>query len=149
MKDFNVGRWLLGGVLAGLVIWVLEGALSGLYVAEMTARMNELGLSMDMSLPHVVGSIASTILGGLVMVFFYALLRAPLARDPTRPRSSRLPCSVAATCRASSVTTCWGCSLRRYLFHWGAQGLVEMIVASVVGASIYKPRAAAPGEPVT
>jgi len=141
MKDFHTGRWLLGGVVAGLVVWVLEGALSALYIEEMTARLGALGLSMEVSAAYLAASLAVTLLGGLVMIYFYVLAREALGPGPV----TALVVAFALFCGGylPSLIGYYLLGLFRtgLLLQWAVQGLVEMLIGAIVGALLYKPRA--------
>ena len=39
MGGFNVGRWLAGGVVAAIVVWVIEGVSAIFYMDEMEAAV--------------------------------------------------------------------------------------------------------------
>ena len=49
MAEINVSRWLLGGVVAGIVIWLLEGVGGLLYMDQAQTSLERLGLSLDMT----------------------------------------------------------------------------------------------------
>jgi hypothetical protein len=62
MGGINVGRWLAGGVVAGIVMWLVEGGASLLYMGDMETALAAHGLSMEVS----PGMIASTVLVSLI-----------------------------------------------------------------------------------
>jgi hypothetical protein len=71
MGGINVGRWLAGGVLAGIVTFVIEGIASVSYMEEMEAALAARGLSMEMTGVIWVLTILVSLILGLVLVFFY------------------------------------------------------------------------------
>ncbi|HSD67576.1 MAG TPA: hypothetical protein VLF95_12780, partial [Vicinamibacteria bacterium] len=82
MGGIDAKRWLLGGVAAGVFIWVVEGLASMLYMADMTAALEAHGLSMGMSAGAVVMSVVMSLIAGLTIVFLYAMARARLGPGP-------------------------------------------------------------------
>ena len=46
MAEINVSRWLLGGVVAGIVIWLLEGVDGLLYMDQAQTSLERIGLSL-------------------------------------------------------------------------------------------------------
>lgn len=82
MNGINVGRWILGGVVAGLITWLLEGVASTMYLGEMTASLQSHGLSMEVSAGTAVSSLIVSLVGGLVLIFIYAMGRARFGPGP-------------------------------------------------------------------
>ncbi len=72
MRGINLQRWLIGGVAAGVVIWILEGIAGMFYMEDMQASLDAIGISMDMSTEVFVLSILVSLLVGLVSIYFYA-----------------------------------------------------------------------------
>jgi hypothetical protein len=46
--NINAGRWLAGGIVAGLLMWIIEGAASQLYFDETMAALDRAGLVFSM-----------------------------------------------------------------------------------------------------
>jgi hypothetical protein len=138
MGGINVQRWLMGGVAAGVVIWLIEGAASVLYMDQMQASLEAHNLAIEMSAGLMVLSIVLSLIAGLVLVFFYAA---------SRPRFGPGPATAAIV-----ATALWAggylLSLIGYqmlglyptgmLVQWGVVGLVEMIIATMIGGWIYR-----------
>ena len=138
MGRINVGRVVLGGLLAGLVIDISEALLNGVVFAkEMDAMMASLNK------PPVDGSMIAmfVLLGfglGLVLVWIYAAIR---------PRFG--PGMQTAVCAGLLV---WGLAYlypnltafimhlfpRRMLAIQTVWGLAELVVAAIAGAWLYK-----------
>lgn len=137
MGGINVARWILGGLVAGVLLWLMEGALSVVYMEDMAAAMAEHGLSMEMSTGLIALTVVVSLLVGLVAVFFYAA---------SRPRFGPGPRTAAivgvALWSGSTLVALLGYHMidlypPRMLLHWGLIGLAEMIVISIAGAAIY------------
>ena len=138
MGGINTGRWLLGGVVAGIVIWICEGVAATFTMDQMTAAMASHNLSMSISAGTMVLTVVVSLLVGLTMVFFYAGVRPRFGPGP------RTAVIVAVALWLSGyVVSLIGYHLinlypPRMLFHWGLVGLLEMVVASIIGAWIYR-----------
>jgi hypothetical protein len=138
MSGINAGRWIAGGIAAGALMWVTEG-LSGMsYQREMGAALTAHGLSMEISPESFLISVAASLIAGLSLVFLYAAARP---RFGPGPRTAIL---VAVVLWAGGYfLSMLGYHLLRLfpdrmLFLWGATGLAEMILGSLLGARIYR-----------
>ncbi|MGQ0833312.1 MAG: hypothetical protein ACT4O5_00070 [Gammaproteobacteria bacterium] len=146
MSGINVKRWLAGGAIAGIVFFILEGVLSMLTVERMTQALQEHGMSMNMDDPMLLlWALVLSLLAGLALVFFYAAARprfGPGAR-------TAVIVAVAFFCGSYLLGLIGYHMIGLYpdqlLVIWGVQGLIEMIVASVIGAWIYREEAVGAG----
>ena len=138
MAGINTSRWIMGGVVAGIVMWLAEGGASLLYMGDMEAALAAHNLSMELTPAIMATTVLVSLIAGLVLVFVYAAIRPRFGPGPK-------------TAVIAAVTVWFGgylLSLIGYgmvglypsslLFIWGAVGLVEMIVAALVGGAIYK-----------
>ena len=138
MGRINFGRVVLGGLLAGLVINISEALLNGVVFAE---EMDAMMASLNK--PPITGSMIGlfVLLGfglGVVLVWVYAAIRPRLG-----------PGVQTAICAGLTI---WGLAYlypnltlfiihlfsRRMLAIQTAWGLVELVVAAVAGAWVYK-----------
>jgi hypothetical protein len=143
MAGINVGRWVAGGVAAGVVVWLLEGAASVLYMNDMQAALQRLGLSFEMSAAMWVLSVVVSLITGFALVFFYAA---------ARPRFGPGPKTAVIVAVALWLSGYLLSLIGYYMIHiyptgmlaqWGVAGLVEMIIAALVGGWVYREGAAA------
>jgi hypothetical protein len=138
MGGINVGRWLAGGVVAGILIWLVEGAGSVLYMSEMETALEALGKKMDMGAGMMaMGALMSLVLG-LTLVFFYAAARP---RFGAGPRTAVVV--AAAVWFGSTLLSLLGYAMldlfpRGLLVTWGVVGFVELILASLAGGWVYR-----------
>src|SRR5690606_32036085 len=133
MGGINVGRWLAGGIVASLIIFVIEGATRPFYADTVSAVLQAHNLSFEMSAQAMVWAIIMCLLLGFALVFFYVLARPRLGPGP------RTAVIVAVALFLAS----YGSTLIGYhmiglysgnlLAMWAVQGLVEMIIAAVAG----------------
>ncbi|HEY0592492.1 MAG TPA: hypothetical protein VGF40_12035 [Thermoanaerobaculia bacterium] len=144
MGGINVGRWLAGGVVAAVVIWIAEGVASVLYMDDMKAALERHDLSMEMSSGVMVLGAVLSLIYGLALVFFYALARA---RFGPGPKTALLIAVVFWLCTyAASILGYYMLGLypESMLGLWLVIGLVETVVATLLGAWIYREGATAP-----
>lgn len=138
MGGINVGRWLAGGVAAGIVTFVIEGIASVFYVEEMQAALGALGLSMEMTGVVWVLTVLVSLLGGLVLVFFYAAARPRFGPGP----KTAVLVAVFLWCGGYLLSLIGyylsGIYPGGMLLKWGFVGLVEMIIAALVGGWVYR-----------
>ncbi len=138
MSGINVSRWLLGGLVASALIWVFEGAASVLYMADMEAALAAHGLGMPMTAGTWVLSVVVSLIVGLTLVFFYAATRPRLGPGPRTAVTVAVVLWAAGYLLSLIGLGMFGLFPQRLLVLWGAVGLVEMIVAGLVGAWLYR-----------
>jgi len=142
MGGIDTKRWLLGGLAAGVFIWLVEGVASMLYMEDMKAALDAHGLSMEMSPAAVVTSVAMSLLAGLVIVFIYAMARARLGPGPRTAVVSGVAFFLGSTLLSLLGWGMLGLFPARMLATWAAIGLVEVVLAALVGGYVYKEKAA-------
>lgn len=138
MQIINTGRWIAGGVVAGILMWIMEGAASQLYFAEMMAALDRAGLSVAMDAGMIATTVLVSLLVGLGVVFFYAMARQRIGAGVR----------TAVIVGAAAFTFFYLPGLLGYqmiglypgslILKWAVVGLLEMVVVSVVGAWIYR-----------
>jgi hypothetical protein len=76
MNKINVGRVLLGGLLAGLVINIGEFVLNGIFLAEpMKEEFLRLDLPVEPSGKTIAIWVVLTFILGIAIVYLYAMIR--------------------------------------------------------------------------
>ncbi len=138
MGGINIRRWLAGGTAAGVLIWLLEGAASLLYFEDMTEALAAHGLSVEMSASTFLATVALSLLLGLILVFVYAAMRPRFGRGPWTAVIAAIALWLGGY--LFSLTGYWMIGLYPVgmLATWGLVGLVELILAAVVGAWVYR-----------
>lgn len=138
MGGVNGGRLMAGGLAAGVLIWLMEGGLSLLYVEDMLTVLTSHGLSMEMS-PTMIGlTVVVSLLTGLALVFFYALARPRLGPGPRTAVIVAIGLWTSGWLVALIGYHMIGLYPVRILVAWGLAGIVELTVASVLGAWVYR-----------
>ena len=138
MGGINVGRWIAGGVVAGILIWVLEGLGSVFYMSQFEEILAAHNLSMEMSAGMMALTVLVSLLVGLTIIFFYAVGRSRFGPGP----KTAIIVAVVLWFGGYLVSLLGYHMIGLYpghlLIHWGLIGLVEMIIAALVGGWIYK-----------
>ena len=142
MGGINIGRWLGGGVVAAIVIFVLEGVGALLYMEDMQAALDQFGITMEMTPTGWILPVLLSLIVGLFLVFLYAAARP---RFGPGPKTAVLV--AAAAWLGAGVTNLLGYAMiglypTGLLALWAAQLLVEWIIAALVGGWIYREAAA-------
>ncbi|MDX1500849.1 MAG: hypothetical protein R3325_00700 [Thermoanaerobaculia bacterium] len=138
MSGINTSRVLLGGLVAGAVIWLMEGFASVLYMDDLQADLAALGLSMDMSASTWILTVLVSLLIGLTLVFLYAAARP---RFGPGPKTAALIAVVVWL--GAYLTQIIGYHMLEMfrtslLVTWAVVGLVEVVVAAIAGGAVYK-----------
>jgi hypothetical protein len=143
MGGIDTKRWLLGGLAAGVFIWLVEGAAAMLYMEDMKSALDAHGLAMEMSGTGFALSIVMSLIAGLTIVFVYAMARARLGPGPRTAVVAGLVFFFGSTLLALMGWGMLGLYPGRMLATWAAVGLVEAVLAALLGGSVYKEKAAA------
>ena len=138
MGSINISRWLLGGIVAGITMWLLEGFGSMLYMAEMETAMQAHGLSMEISPVAIALSIVVSLVVGLTIVFFYAAARNRFGPGPRTAALVTFALFVGGYLVSLLGYFMIGLFPSSLLVKWGVIGLVEMIVAGLLGGWVYR-----------
>jgi hypothetical protein len=138
MGGFNVGRWLAGGFVAAIVVWVIEGVSAIFYMDEMETALAAMNLSMDMSAGAWMMTILVSLLVGMTAVFFYAAARPRFGPGPKTAVLVAVVYFMGGTLISILGYGMIGMYPAGMLAKWGLIGLAELIVATVVGAWVYK-----------
>jgi hypothetical protein len=137
MGKINVARVILGGLLAGLIINISETVLNLYVIAdESTAVLQRLGLEFP-GTHQVAIFIAMTFVQGIVMIFLYAGLRPRFGAGAKTAVIAALVMWLVGFMYAFSDVVL-GITPGNLLAIGGAWSLVELIVAAVAGAWLYK-----------
>jgi hypothetical protein len=144
MRGINIRRLLLSGVAAGFVIWLIEGAGAVmLYMELMEARLAELGLSMEMSGSVMAITMGVSLITGFSIMFFYAAVRPRFGPGPGTAILVAVMLWLGGYFLSLVGYYLAGIYPNHLLVQWGAVGLVEMMLAALLGGWIYREAPAA------
>ncbi len=138
MGVINYGRWLSSGIAAGVVIWVLEGAGSFLYMDDMEAALTAHNLAFELSASTWVLTVAVSLIAGLTLMFFYVAARPRFGPGPRTAVIAGVVLWFGGFLLSLIGYHMIGLYASGMLLLWGVQGLVELIVAALVGGWIYR-----------
>jgi hypothetical protein len=144
MGGINVSRWIMAGIAAGVVVWLLEGAASVLYMADMTEALEARGIVLEMSAGILVASVFVSVITGLALMFFYAAARPRFGPGPGTAALVAVVFWAGGYVMSLIGYGMLGLYPTRMLVMWAVIGLVEMIIAAIVGAWIYREDARSP-----
>lgn len=137
MNKINWGRVLLGGVVAGIVIDVIEYVFhTYIIAAQETAAMKAMGAQlMNGAIPVFL---ALGIVTGIAAIWLYAAARPRYGASAKTAVVTGFGVWVIGYVIPNLGTSFQGLYPLRVAEIVSAVGLVEIIVASIIGASLYK-----------
>ena len=138
MSGINVSRWLMGGIVAGIVIWLFEGLASLLYMSDMETILERYGLEMQMTASTWILTVVLSLITGLILVFFYAAVRPRFGPGPKTAVIVAVVLWTGGTLVSLVGYHMVGLYPVTMLALWGLVGLIEMIVAGLIGCRIYR-----------
>lgn len=139
MNKINVGRVIGGGLLAGLVINICESLISGLWLAaEWEATMKALGVTMSNTAAQMAVYIVWGFVMGILAIWFYAAIRPRFGPGPCTAVIAAVALWIPAYLLSMVPPAMMGIFPIRLLALSVAIGLVELLIATQLGACIYK-----------
>ena len=138
MAEINVSRWLLGGVVAGIVIWLLEGVGGLLYMDQAQTSLERLGLSLDMTASQWVQSVLVSPLVRIVAIFFYAVGRPRFGPGPKAAALVGVAMFAGGYVPSLIGYNMLGIFSAGLLVTWAVVGLIEIVIATMAGAWVYR-----------
>ena len=138
MGSINWTRVVLGGLLAGLVINVIQGVQGFLTMADWQAAMASKDLPMTADPATMVFYLALGFLIGIVAVWLYAAVRPRLGPGPATAVKVACAAWLLWYVPATSVYLSFGIFPARLLVITALGGLVNIVVATLAGAWLYR-----------
>jgi hypothetical protein len=141
LQRINWSRVILGGLLAGVVINISEAVVNGVLLADRWAAvMRSLGRSPNLGALSNVIYILWGFLTGLFALWLYATIRPRFGPGPRTAIVAAIATWVPGWLLASLPSIAMHLFSRRLLAIGVVEGFVELIVATLVGAWIYRVR---------
>jgi hypothetical protein len=139
MAHTNRGRVILGGLLAGLVINIVEFITNGVVLREAWGQaMQALGKPAQLPAGAIVIFNIWGFLLGIAAVWLYAAIRPRYGAGPTTAIRAGLVTWAVAVFLANLGNYPLGLFPARLLVTSSIVALVEIVVATLVGAWLYK-----------
>jgi len=137
MGKINWGRVFLGGLLAGLVVNIFEYVTNGVVLAaDWEAAMKALGRQFPMS--AIVVFIVWGFVAGIAAIWLYAAARPRFGAGPKTAAMTGLAYWVIGYALPNLGQMPLGLFPKRLIVIGSIVGLVEIVVASLVGAWLYR-----------
>jgi hypothetical protein len=137
MGRINMGRVVVGGLLAGLLINVSEGILNGVLFAEENnaalAALNQPPMDNGMIVWFVILGFGL----GIVAVWLYAAIRPRFGPGVRTAVSASLAVWLLAYLYPNTFMAVMGLFPQRLMVIGTVWGLVEVVVATIAGAWAY------------
>lgn len=138
MGKINMGRVLLGGLLAGLVLNIVDYVVYGVVMAgDLEAAMRDLGREPVAS-AQIMWFVLLDFLYGILLVYLYAAIRPRFGSGPRTAVIAGLLVWVGAALLHSLAEMQMGFFPARFYVIGSVVALIALPVAAVVGAWLYK-----------
>ena len=143
MGKINVGRWIIGGVVAGVILFIVDFVLNGMILRQQwTDAMTALGKpAMSESAGQIIGFLILNLLVGLTALWIYAGIRPRFGAGVTTAVYAGLATWLLAYAVPNVFTLMVGLLPAGLLWTVVIVGLVQVPVATVAGAYLYKEEA--------
>jgi len=139
MKKINVGRVLLGGLVAGLVLNIGEFLLNGVVLADdMKSDFQRLNLPPDPGGNFLAKAVVLTFILGIVIVFLYAAIRAQFGAGVKTAIYAGLFAWFFISLYTGAIYSALGLVAMKLFWIGLVWGLVEYAVGAIAGAWLYK-----------
>jgi hypothetical protein len=139
MGRINFGRVILGGIVAGIVGDLLGYLVDGVMLApQWAAGMRALGRT-EFSVPSIVAFNVIGLVYGIFMVWLYAAIRPRYGAGPTTAACAGLAVWTAGVLLPNAgLMGAAGLFPASLTVMTTGGGIVEMVVAALAGAALYK-----------
>ena len=139
MGKINMGRVILGGIVAGIVADILGYLVDGVWLAPAwTHQMKELGHASP-SLSQIMWFNVLGLVTGIALIWIYAAIRPRLGAGAKPAVCAGLAVWVVAEV-IPNLSFMWVSGLfgRRLTVYTTLGGLVEIVAGAIAGAALYK-----------
>lgn len=139
MGKINLGRVVLGGIVAGIVIDIFEGVANGLILSQQfSTALTALGKTGAMSVKQLIAFNVWGLAAGILMIGLYAAMRPRLGAGPkTAICAGLMIWATAFVLGNATMVFLHLMPVGLTLIGLGI-ALVETIVAGLAGAALYK-----------
>ena len=139
MGKINMGRVVLGGIVAGLIINVVEGVMNGVILKEQWSEAAKaLGQSGAISVKQIVAFNVWGFAAGILAIWLYAAIRPRFGAGPKTAMCAGVIVWMLAFAMANAMMAFLHIYPLWILLTVTAVALPELLIASVAGAYFYK-----------
>ncbi len=139
MKKINIGRVLLGGLIAGVVLNIGEFLLNGVLLADdMKSEFQRLNLTPDPGGNFIAKAVVATFVLGIAITFLYALIRTQFGPGVKTAIYAGLLAWFFTILYPGVIYSGLGMVSMRLFWIGLAWGLVEYALGAIAGAWPYK-----------
>jgi hypothetical protein len=146
MTKTNMGRIILGGIVAGIVLDILGFIVDGILLApQWSAGMTALGKSGGFTINQIVSLNLLGLANGIFAIWLYAAIRPRYGAGPKTAISAGLALWVAGVLLPNfAFMGVNGLFATNLTILTTAAAIVECVAAALAGAAVYKEIAAEP-----
>ncbi|MFY9726180.1 MAG: hypothetical protein WB579_00010 [Bryobacteraceae bacterium] len=139
MGKINLGRVILGGVIAGVIINVVEGVMNGVILQpQWSAAAKAIGRSATMSTKQMVAFNVWGFAAGIIAVWLYAAIRPRFGAGLRTAITAGAAVWLLAYAMENAMMAFLHVFPLGLLLLVTAVGLVEVLIAATAGAYFYK-----------
>ena len=139
MGKINMGRVILGGLVAGIVIDVFEGVLNGAVLADQwTAYMSSIGKPPAFSIGQLVWFNLIGLFYGVLTVRLYAAIRPRFGPGPRTALRAGIAIWLIGYLLPNMTYVVSGLAPQTLTITALAVEIVEVLLAALAGAALYK-----------
>jgi hypothetical protein len=139
MGKINLGRVILGGIVAGIVVDLLDFVVDGWLLAPTwTDQMQKL-VHCNLSSTQILWFNLLGLVTGIALIWIYAAIRPRFGAGPKTAICAGLAVWVVGVV-LPNLSFMWVLGLfgRRLMVYSTLGGLVEIVAGAIVGAALYK-----------
>jgi len=139
MGKINIGRWILGGIVAGVVTDILDYPVDGVWLAQRWSQgLGLLGRPTFSSNSWILFDLLGLI-GGLVAIWLYAAIRPRFGPGVKTAIYAGIAVWILGTLLPNAEFMYVGGLFSRHLtFYTTLGGLFEVVFGTMAGAWLYK-----------
>lgn len=138
MGKINLGRVVLGGIVAGVVINIFEYVLNGVVLADQWTELMKSINRPALGVSEIVYFNVLAFIQGLAAIWTYAAIRPRFGEGPMTAVRAALLTWVTAYVLVDAMPTIMGVFPMSMTLVLAGVGLVEIVVATLAGAYLYK-----------
>ena len=138
MSKINIGRVLLGGLVAGLVLNIGEFVLNGMVLAkQMEAEFHRLNLTPP-GASFIAKAVVMTFILGIAIVFVYAMIRPRFGAGARTAIIAGVTAWFFAYVYVGVINGALGLTSGNLVLVGIVWGVFEYAIAAIAGAWVYK-----------